>query len=269
MVLYINTPFVLVYVTISAHLKSHTLTSGWVGSSPHRLGRLATFAPVAALTAAMTAALAAAALAALMASFTEPYINIFSLCIHMPYTVPYYIFSLCKHMPASPPPSKSAAAIKLVITLSNARVPSPALSNARLGPPSFPSSTSRLSSPSPSAAAIEPHMAQGQGRRRRRWWLGRRRRGRRRRGRRQGRRQKRRGGRPGRLPYDLLLSSPIDCKAADPPARPPQGDGGGDGGDGYGGGGRGDGGGGIGDGGLVERLDHRQSLRIIANQRIH
>ena len=77
------------------------------------------------------------------------------------------------------------------------------------------------------------------------------------------------GGRPGRLTYDLLLSSPIDCKAADPPARPPQGDGGGDGGDGYGGGRRGDGGGGIGDGGLVERLDHRQSLRIIANQRIH
>ena len=129
MVLYINTPFVLVYVTISAHLKSHTLTSGWVGSSPHRLGRLATLAPtrlrpVAALTAAMTAALAAAAL---MASYTEP-----------------YIFSLCKHKPASPPPSKSAAAIKLVITLSNARVPSPALSNARLGPPSFPSNTSRL-----------------------------------------------------------------------------------------------------------------------------
>ena len=70
-------------------------------------------------------------------------------------------------------PSKSATAIEPVITLPRGsmmlvgKVPSPALRNARLGLPSFPSSTSRLSSPSTSAAAIEPRMAQG----RRRWGI--------------------------------------------------------------------------------------------------
>ena len=59
-------------------------------------------------------------------------------------------------------PAAFASAIEPVIALPRGsvmlvgKVPSPALSSTRLGPPSFPSSTSRLSSPATSAAAIGP-----------------------------------------------------------------------------------------------------------------
>jgi len=68
-------------------------------------------------------------------------------------------------------PAAFASAIEPVIALPRGsvmlvgKVPSPALSSTRLGLPSFPSSTSRLSSPATSAAAIAPSTAQG----RRRW----------------------------------------------------------------------------------------------------
>ena len=75
-------------------------------------------------------------------------------------------------------PAAFASAIEPVIALPRGsvmlvgKVPSPALSSTRLGLPSFPSSTSRLSSPATSAAAIAPSTAQGRRRggvRRWRW----------------------------------------------------------------------------------------------------